>query len=195
MVDDVLTFWFGSADLWTRPTAALRQRWFGGGPAFDLEITTRFSHLCDTAVEGWPGDAGLLAAVLVLDQFPRNAFRGSRRAFAYDARARALALQALDAGRDQALGPVQRAFLYLPLEHAEDLALQDRCVACFAALAAAAPDDDPDQVKMMLPFAQKHRDLIQRFGRFPGRNQALGRADTPEEAAWLAAGGETFGQR
>lgn len=191
----ILEFWFGSADLQGLPSPDTRKRWFAGGPAFDEEIRARFAELPDAPVEAWEGDAGLLAAVIVLDQLPRNLYRGQARAFAYDARARALALAALDRGQDRNFSPSLRAFLYMPLEHAEDLALQNRSVALFEALAAEAPPDDPHAVRMMAPFAHKHREQIRRFGRFPGRNLALGRADTEDEQAWFAQGAETFGQR
>ena len=134
----------------------------------------------------WPGTAGLLAQTLVLDQFPRNLFRGQARAFAGDAQARAIALQLIDSGAHLALHPLQRWFVYLPLEHAEDLALQERSVALFSALAADAGMADA------LDYAERHRDVIHRFGRFPHRNAALGRASTAEELAYLATPGSGF---
>lgn len=195
MYDDVLAFWFGAADLHYPTPLALRQPWFQGGPAFDDEVRARFAHCFDHLgqVGSWSGPGGRLAAILVTDQFSRQLFRRTARAFATDALALRLAEDAIARGWDHAVGPVQRGFVYLPLMHAEDPAVAQRSVALYEAL-AADPDAD-DAVRAQLGYASKHRDIMLRFGRYPGRNSALGRADTPEELAWLAAGGETFGAR
>lgn len=189
----VLDFWFGPPPLRSRP------EWFRKDPAFDEAVRARFGGLVDRVLDGalggdfgggpdWGDDAAsVLARIVVLDQFPRNLFRGQARAFAGDARARALALALVDDGRHLALHPLQRWFAYLPLEHAEDLALQDRCVALIGALAAA----DPAHAGA-LDYAERHRDVIRRFGRFPHRNAALGRDSTPEELAYLATPGSGF---
>lgn len=181
----VLDFWFGPPPLQSRPA------WFRKDPAFDESIRARFGALVDRALDtglGWgPAPAERLAEIVVLDQFPRNLFRGQARAFAGDARARALALALVDDGGHLALHPLQRWFAYLPLEHAEDLALQDRCVDLIGALAAA----DPAHADA-LDYAERHRDVIRRFGRFPHRNAALGRASTAEELAYLAQPGSGF---
>jgi uncharacterized protein (DUF924 family) len=181
----VLAFWFGPAP------GAPRREWFRKDPAFDETIRQRFGALVDRALAGplgWgPAPADRLAEILVLDQFPRNLFRGQARAFAGDARARDLALDLIDGGAHLQLEPLQRAFAYLPLEHAEDLALQDRSVALFAALAHGQP-----ALADMLDYAQQHRDVIRRFGRFPHRNAAIGRADTAQEATYLARPGSGF---
>lgn len=193
-MSDLLAFWFGSADLHASPSPELRTRWFAGGPAFDAEITERFgARLQDPdAVEVHATDpAGVLAAILTFDQLPRNIFRGTARAFAFDPRALALARRAVASGADRAVGPTQRGFVYLPYMHAEDMGAQAEAMRLYTLLAAEGGSD----FEQMLTFAGKHRDIVARFGRFPGRNLALGRADTPEEAAWLAAGGESFGQR
>jgi uncharacterized protein (DUF924 family) len=179
----VLDFWFGAPPFVSRP------EWFRKDPAFDETIRGRFGALVDAAIDGrlgW-GREDRLAEILLLDQFPRNLFRGQARAFAGDARARALALALIDEGADAALHLLQRWFVYLPLEHAEDLGLQDRCVALCAALAAASPE-----MASMLDYAERHRDVIRRFGRFPHRNAALGRASTPDEVAYLATPGSGF---
>lgn len=182
---DVIDFWFGP------PPLASRRVWFVKDPAFDDTIRQRFGALVERALAaplGW-GDAPLerLAELIVLDQFPRNLFRGAARAFAGDARARSLALALIDAGQDAQLHPVQRPFAYLPLEHAEDPRLQDRCVALFEALVQADPG-----AADKLDYARRHRDVIRRFGRFPHRNAALGRASTPEEEQYLAQPGSGF---
>lgn len=181
----VLDFWFGTQ------AGAVRPEWFRKDAAFDDQIRQRFGALVDQALGGplgWgPAPDDRLAEILLLDQFPRNLFRGQARAFAGDARARALALGLIDDGSHLTLAPVRRWFVYLPLEHAEDLPLQDRSVALHAALAAADPAFDD-----ALDYARRHRDVVQRFGRFPHRNAALGRADTTEEAAYLAQPGSGF---
>lgn len=181
----VLDFWFGP------PPPAIRAEWFRKDPAFDQRIRERFGPTVERALAGplgWEGGpADRLAELIVLDQFPRNLFRDQARAFAGDERARAIALALIDAGGDADLHPLQRWFVYLPLEHAEDLALQDRSVRLFTALAEADP-----AMKGALDYAEKHRDVIRRFGRFPHRNRALGRADTAAEQAYLAEPGSGF---
>ncbi|MFN7143959.1 MAG: DUF924 family protein [Myxococcota bacterium] len=196
---DVLTFWLGTDDLRAEPPAAAQARWFAGGDALDAAIAARFGAVLDAPerAEAWAIDpAGTLAAVIVLDQLPRNAFRGTARAFATDARALRLATDGIARGFDAATGIHQRAFLYLPFQHAEDIAAQERSVALYEALVADAVGTPGESLaRGYLAYAEAHRDIVARFGRFPGRNPALGRPDTAEEAAWLAGGGETYGQR
>ena len=159
-------------------------RWFNGGPAFDAECRERFkaAHLSASRGEmaGWMGEAdSALALLILLDQIPRNIYRGSGHAFATDGLARRYALQAVEAGLDARMPADLRLFAYLPFEHAEDLADQDRAVALIGALGNAELDR----------YARAHREVIARFGRFPHRNAALGRTSTPDEQAWLDAGG------
>lgn len=194
---DILEFWFGTAELTGRPTADAQARWFGGGPAFDAVLRERYGALLDApaAVAAWADaqqPAGTLAAILVFDQLPRNIFRGTARAFATDPLALQLARHAVATGQDIKLGLAQCVFLYLPFQHAEDVATQAESIALYTQLVARA--NDPSAANY-LNFAKKHQEIILRFGRFPGRNDALGRPNTPEEDAWLNAGGETFGQR
>lgn len=158
-------------------------KWFGGGAAFDAQCREGFgeAHMAASRreLDGWAADAeGALALVLLLDQIPRNVYRGSAHAYATDGLARHFADRAIEAGHDAAFEPALRAFFYLPLEHSEDLADQARSVALFQALG-----DDT-----YAPYAIAHRDVVARFGRFPHRNAALGRVNTPEEQAWLDAG-------
>lgn len=184
--DDILSFWFSEGP------ATFRPAWFTKDPVFDESIRARFGTLLaparDGALDAWAETPeGALALLLVLDQFPRNLLRGQAEAFASDPHARAVARRAvLERGFDLALHPVQRCFLYLPFEHGEAMADQDLSVALFEGLrdipAIAAPGAAID-------YAWRHRIVIQRFGRFPHRNAALGRASTPAEEAWLAAGG------
>lgn len=187
---DVLEFWFGAPG--SAEHGSLRKCWFEKDPAFDADIRRRFLVLVDEAAAGRLDDwadrpEGLLALIVLLDQFPRNLFRDAPRAFATDAQALALAQQALAQGVDAQLMPVARAFIYLPFEHSEDLAMQDRAVALFAALAQHG-----EAFASYLDYAERHRDVIRRFGRFPHRNAILGRASTPEEIAFLARPGAGF---
>ncbi len=181
----VRDFWFGEAP-W-----AFRQAWFRKDPAFDDTIRARFGALVEQALAaplGWgPAPADVAAEIIVLDQFPRNLFRGSARAFAGDPQARALAQGLVDSGAHLALHPLERMFAYLPFEHAEDPALQDRSVALYTELAAAHPGFDE-----VLDYALRHRDVIRLYGRFPHRNPALGRPNTPAEAEYLAQPGSGF---
>ena len=159
-------------------------KWFGGGAAFDAQCREGFgeAHLAASRreLDGWTADAeGALALVLLLDQIPRNIYRGSAHAYATDGLARHFAEGAIAAGHDAAFEPALRAFFYLPLEHSEDLADQERAVALFEAMG---------EDNTYLPYAIAHRDVIARFGRFPHRNPALGRASTADEQAWLDAG-------
>ena len=160
--DDVLEFWFGTDS----PTAALdpRKEWFVKDTAFDDRIRERFGPLVEQALEGplgWDADPRQrVAELIVLDQFPRNLFRGQARAFAGDPRALELALALIDEGGDKLLQPAQRTFVYLPLEHAEDHVMQARCVALFEALAAEAPE-----LQDTLAYARKHQQVISEFER------------------------------
>ena len=171
---DVLGFW----------RAAGMGKWFGGGEAFDAACRAGFLDAHHAAarreLEAWLGDAdGALALVLLLDQIPRNVFRGSGHAFATDGLARHYADRAIEAGFDGQVEHALRFFFYLPFEHEETLAGQERSLALFAGLG-----DDK-----LMGYARAHRDVIARFGRFPHRNAALGRTSTPDERAWLEAGG------
>lgn len=190
-IDDVLHFWFDRTPD-EPPTGKRRKVWFSKNPDFDREVTQRFRSLYDQAAAGELDDwqatpAGALALVLLLDQFPRNLFRGQAQAFATDAQALAIAQTAIDRGFDQLLAPIQRVFVYLPLEHSENLAHQHQCVALFQALC----DDDPDLTDYY-SYAEKHRAVIQQFGRFPHRNASLGRNSTPVEITFLQQPGSSF---
>jgi uncharacterized protein (DUF924 family) len=193
-IESVLGFWFGPPG---SPPLGRSERWFSADPAFDETVRERFGELAKRAaageLEGWrESPLGALALVIALDQFPRNIHRGSARAFAADAAARDVALDAEARGFDRALSPVERWFLYLPLMHAEDRALQERSVAHFEALAAEAEPGLAEALEEAADFARRHRDVIARFGRFPHRNAALGRASSREEVAFLAEPGSHF---
>jgi uncharacterized protein (DUF924 family) len=195
----ILDFWFGDAA--TSPAHAKRrdQVWFESSPDFDREIERRFSGIYDRAARG-PSSAwstsprGRLALILVLDQLPRNMFRGTPRAFATDALAQRVTLDLIASGGDMELGLLQRLFAYMPLQHAEDRDMQALSLRENRQLSESAPPDWAELFTMYYRYAQLHSDIIERFGRFPHRNRALGRPSTPEEIAYLAAGAETFGQ-
>lgn len=179
---DVLDFWFG--DSASVAFGQLREPWFKKEPAFDEEIRQRFHGLYEDAArgacDGWterPKDC--LALVLVFDQFPRNMFRDSARAFATDAAALATARRAISCGDDRVLVPVERVFLYLPFEHSENLEDQRRSVALFESM-----PDHPKKAEW-IDYATRHLVIVERFGRFPHRNRALGRASTAEETEFL----------
>ncbi len=196
-MQDVLDFWLGRA---LDDAAAFVERmtaWFGRDAALDAAIGTRFAASVEAAgrgaLDGWAAEPrGALALVILLDQFPRNLFRGSPRAFAFDAQARAAARLALARGDDRNLPPAGRLFLYLPFEHAEDRADQDLAVALFARLAAEAPPELAAPCAGLADYARRHHAVIARFGRFPHRNAVLGRPTTRQEAAWLADHPEGF---
>lgn len=185
----VLDFWFFPV---SHPEhGAFRDAWFKKDGAFDEEIRARFSPDLEAAARGGYDHLthtpqGALAVVVILDQFSRNLFRGQALAFAGDARAHAIADAALRAGLDKALLPVQRLFLYLPFEHGETLADQARCMALYGALPAS------ELREHCLEYGRQHQVIIERFGRFPHRNAALGRASTPDEEVFLKVPGSSF---
>ena len=186
----ILDFWFGPPG--STEHGKSRAEWFRKSPAFDAEIAMRFGPTIERALRGelraWDAQPeSALARILVLDQFTRNTFRETSRAFAGDALALAAARSMVAAGHDGALLPVQRGFVYLPFEHAEGLALQDESVRLFTQLHAVAPETD-----RLLDYAHRHRAVIAQFGRFPHRNAWLGRASTAEEVAFLAEPGSGF---
>jgi uncharacterized protein (DUF924 family) len=200
---DILDYWFGTGP-WTKARLDERTRfWFGGDGAAaqaarDAQIRERLEPLLERAARGefagWASSPKRrLALILLFDQVPRNCYRGTPAAFAFDGEALALAAEGLQLAADAALDPVERTFFYLPLEHAESLEAQDAAVAAFARLVAEAPADLRDWCAYTAQYAHKHRDVIVKFGRFPHRNAVLGRKSTPEEEAWLAEFGNPFG--
>lgn len=200
---DILEYWFGTG-AWSRDRLDERTRfWFGGDGAAaqaarDAQIREKLEPLLERAARGefngWASTPKRrLALILLFDQVPRNCYRGTPAAFAFDPEALQLAAEGMQLAADAALDPVERVFFYLPLEHAESLEAQDAAVAAFARLVAEAPADLRDYVAYTAQYAQKHRDVIAQFGRFPHRNAILERESTPDEAAWLAAHPNYFG--
>jgi uncharacterized protein (DUF924 family) len=181
--NDILHFWFAG------DPSAQRADWFRESAAFDAACRD-FMEAHEAAKRGdldaWSDTGeGALALLILLDQLSRNLHRGSPETFAADAKARAIASAAIERGFDRALTPVQRSFVYLPFEHSEDLADQDRSVALFDSIRGDVGDITAD-------YAARHRDVIARFGRFPHRNAVLGRTNTPAEEAYLAEPGAGF---
>ena len=195
---EVLRYWLADGVEQDWPSTQMSKRWFGGGVEQDAEIDAEFGPLVAAALDGdlvdWESSPlTRLALVIVLDQFTRNVFRGQAKAFSGDARAQQLVLQSLALDQDQALPRVGRVFFYMPLMHAEALALQDECVSRFEALVKDSPPELTETLQGNLRYAREHRDIIQRFGRFPHRTAAMGRSSTPEEITFLETG-PRFGQ-
>ncbi len=184
---EVLEFWFGGE----AERGRARPEWFRKDAAFDARIRERFGSLHARASRGelaaWRAErSSMLALVLVLDQFSRNLHRGDARAFAQDGQALACAREAIARGDDAHALPVERLFLYLPFEHSEDLADQERAVSLMRGLEAFP------ETRGMADWAERHLAVVRRFGRFPHRNAALGRPSTPEEREFLALPGSGF---
>jgi uncharacterized protein (DUF924 family) len=193
----IVNLWFGD-DLETPKAVTERsQQWFASDPSFDELIRSRFKTLPDQALTGkfagWARTpVPALALVLILDQFPRNLYRGSSRSFAYDSAAVDIAREAIALSLDRELHPLHAVFLYLPFEHSEHQELQDQCVSLFQQLVERAPSLLADRFNSFLGYAERHQAVIKQFGRFPHRNSVLGRISTPEEVEFLRAGGDIF---
>jgi uncharacterized protein (DUF924 family) len=184
---EVLDFWFGRE---SEPGyGEFREEWFTKDPEFDRQVRDRFETLYEAAAAGdlddWKEEArSCLALVILLDQFPRNMFRGDPRSYATDRKAQQTAEYALDHALDRELPGFQRTFLYMPFMHSEDLEHQRRSVELFRRLGGSDSDSTS--------YAARHMEIIERFGRFPHRNEVLGRQTTPEEAEFLTQPGSSF---
>jgi len=199
-IDAILAFWFEEKELSAPQIDGRMDLWFGEDPVFDHEIEKEFAQDIERAAEGkldhWAKEArGRLALILLLDQFRRNVFRNSAEAFSGDKQALKLCVEGAMEKKDKGLSPIERVFFYMPLQHAEDRAIQARSVAAFEALAAEpAPAALAAALESCADYAVAHRDIVERFGRFPHRNRILGRESTRAEREFLAAGGASFGQ-
>ena len=194
---ELLDYWFGRPGPSGLPPDDRYSLWFGASEGVDAQLHSAFGKLVADAAAGrldeWAETPeGRLALILLTDQLPRNLFRGRSGAFATDARALELALTGIANGDDGSLAPIKRVFFYLPLEHAEDRAMQDRAVDLFERLERDAPEGGERMFALFTDYARKHRDVIARFGRFPHRNAVLDRESTPEEVAFLAENGPGF---
>jgi len=197
-IDDVLEFWFGASGADGSLDPAKQKMWFGDGRNYDAEIRDRFGALHKRAARGelaedWTATPrGTIALVVVLDQFSRHIHRATPAAFACDPAAQQLVTEALNRRLDRELTPAQRAFFYMPLEHAEDLEMQRLGVRCFDGLARTVPEARRKEYESFLDYAQRHLAIIKRFRRFPHRNKILGRASTPAEIEFLKQPGSSF---
>jgi uncharacterized protein (DUF924 family) len=196
-LESVLAFWFGAPGSAAEIAGRQSKLWFGKSPANDQAVIERFAATLTAATAGrldhWVNTPrGRLALVIVLDQFPHHIHRDQPQAFATDPQALTHSLAALDAGEDRRLAPIERVFLYLPLEHAESLAMQEQSVSLYEQLAHEAAADERAVFDGFLDYARKHRDVVARFGRFPHRNAILGRPSTPDELEFLKQPGSRF---
>lgn len=197
--EEILDYWFGELDEGGLPDAYHRNRWFKVTRRFDQEIRRRFLSLIlfasENGLEAWrqhPG--GRLAEIILLDQFSRNVYRGTGLAFSNDQLARKLCHEAMRYGDDMRLPPVQRAFMYMPLQHSEKRDDQELSVECYEQLVASNEGTLREFLRSSLRYAHEHCAMVQEFGRFPHRNQALKRESTAQELAYLADGGKRYGQ-
>jgi uncharacterized protein (DUF924 family) len=200
----VRDFWFGPMPMGAEALNRRLRFWFGGESLElrqrrDAEIYRRFGGLLERAASGelaaWADSPRRrLSLIILLDQLPRNMFRGSARAFAYDGQAQALTLSGMQSAADAALDVVERMFFYMPLQHAESREVQDESVAAYRRLASEAPEELSGPFAAALRSAENYRAIIEQFGRFPHRNRVLGRPSAPEEEQWLRSGGESFAQ-
>ena len=191
----VREFWFGALPMSAQELHRREQLWFAAGPPelreqCDELIRARFEPMIERAAHGqlasWADSPRRrLSLIILLDQFPRNIYRGTARAFAHDSQALGLALSGMQSAADGALDVVERMFFYMPLQHAESREVQDESVAAYRRLLTEAPQELRGAFESALQWAQWHRALIEQFGRFPHRNRALGRGNTPDEEAWL----------
>lgn len=187
---DILDFWFGDG-------TEYREEWFKKDPAFDERIRERFGEDLERAIrgeyDGWAKTAnGRLALIILLDQFSRNLFRDSPKAWAQDKKALDLALEAIGNGQDLQVDTLRRMFFYLPLQHSEDLGIQELSLQKHAEMLKEGGGDPNSREAMTLGYAERHHVIIERFGRFPHRNKILGRESTPEEIEFLKQPNSSF---
>lgn len=196
-VNQILNFWFGNVSAIEQPLPEKIQLWFKKSEDTDKAISNHFSELLGMAGRGelqeWekaPDSA--LALILLTDQFSRNIFRNSSEAFSFDPIALQNTLQSIDQGFDSSFHPLKRAFFYLPLEHSENIEYQKLSLKKFTELAGISDNENEKILKSYQDFAVKHYEIIARFGRFPHRNQVLGRISTQEETEFLKTPGSSF---
>jgi len=187
---EIYDYWFGAPG--ADGHGDVREFWFGGGPSVDSEIQERFSGHYERAIAGefedWKSGAqSAVSLIILLDQFPRNMFRGDPRSFAADSMALSCARQLVDSPLHGELITVEKVFAYLPFEHSENMEDQNKCVSLYEAM------EPHDSKAEWIDFAVLHLEIIEQFGRFPHRNDILGRKNTPAEEAWLATSEHRFG--
>ena len=195
--EGILRFWFGEDPASAASNPDCARLWWSKQPAVDALMRERFGPLlpqvCSGALDAWASDpAGRLALILLADQFTRNIHRGTPQAFALDPIARRLSIEGFAIGSFEGLLPIQRLFATMPLEHSESLADQDRCVSLVRSLRDEVSPTERGSFDSFVDFAERHREVIRRFGRFPHRNAVLDRTSTPEEIAFLQTPGSSF---
>jgi uncharacterized protein (DUF924 family) len=197
--DDVLEFWMADAPESPEATKARNEFWFGSDPEIDSQIWELFADVISDAgtdvYDDWADTAhGRLALIILLDQFPRNTFRGTAEVFRYDTRALMLAGQGVTLGHLAGLSVPEQAFFLMPYQHSEDISVQRAGVQLMKAMVDSAPDEWKPIARGYHEFAVRHHDIVAAYGRFPHRNSLLGRSSTEAEVEFMAEGGETFGQ-
>ncbi len=196
-VDDILGFWFGGQEDDADVAKTQQSLWWSKNPAVDREISDTYKATLEDACRGdladWGNTArGMLALIILVDQFSRNIYRDDARSFSNDHLARDWCRQLLARRLDMELRYIERVFAYLPLEHSEDMADQDQCVALYTALGEQVPDRQQEVFAGFLEFAHAHRKIIRQFGRYPHRNEILSRESTAAEKTFLAQPGSSF---
>ncbi len=195
--EPILNFWFGSLESPSHIPKDKSKTWFMKDASFDELIKNSFLNFFDLAKDGsltqWSATPkGRLALIILCDQFSRNVFRGTEKAFAFDSIALHLTLEGMKIQHDLALHPVERSFFYLPLEHSEDLAMQEKSILAYTQLLEDAPEDVKEFFSLNLDYAHRHKVIIDQFGRYPHRNDALGRVSSAKEIDFLDKPGSSF---
>lgn len=198
-IEAILAFWFKEHELSAPQIDRRMDIWFGEDPVFDHELEKEFADEVELASEGkldhWAAEPhGRLALILLIDQFRRNIYRNSAKAFSKDRLALKLCVEGAVEKKDKGLTPIQRVFFYMPLQHAESAKVQAKSVALYNRLAESVSPTDQETFLTVAQFAELHKDIIDQFGRFPHRNKLLGRENTPEEDEYLAGDSPDFGQ-
>jgi uncharacterized protein (DUF924 family) len=198
-IERILSFWFKEQELSAPQIDRRMDIWFGEDPVFDHEIEKEFSDDIEKASDGkldhWVDEPhGRLAVILLLDQFRRNVYRGTVKAFSHDKVALKLCVEGAMEKKDKGLTPIQRVFFYMPLQHAESRKVQAKSVELYERLAESVSPTLQETFLTVAQFAELHKDIIDQFGRFPHRNSLLGRENTPEEDEYLAGDSPDFGQ-
>jgi len=198
-IDQILAFWFKEQALSAPQIDRRMDIWFGEDPVFDEAIKAEFEDDIERASQGqldyWADEPrGRLALILLIDQFRRNIHRGTAKAFSHDKLALKLCVEGAMEKKDKGLTPIQKVFFYMPLQHAESAKVQAKSVELFNKLAESVSPTYQETFLTVAQFAELHKDIIDQFGRFPHRNQLLGRENTPEEDEYLAGDSPDFGQ-
>lgn len=196
-IEDILQFWFGAFPTPYTADVTKADMWFKNGSAYDSEIFIKFGVDYEKAISGeldhWVDSfRGRLALIILLDQFSRHIHRGTAESFVQDEKAQALCIDGIGAGDDSKCHAIERSFFYLPLEHAEDLEIQNLSVRAYEQLVCDVPEEYRKPFEITLSFAKSHHFVIEKFGRFPELNEILGRESTKEEQEFIESGKYSF---